>query len=339
MKNAVEKARSHTASAKRKRAPTAKKTGTSPKSSSQVSSDDKSLLSPIHNKSLLSTKSCQSGCEHRLQLESHGEVLLLEPVRTRIIEKRKLGSRHILLRVKAHADHDPGQFFQVTVLGFGEAPISIASYSKEHIDLVVNPVGVVTKEVVRKSAGDELLLRGPYGYGYPMHFFFNNNLVLVGGGCGVAPLKGVLDYLAQHRQNFKDVHCFFGYREPKDSIFTKELAAWEKNGTFKFTYAYSELPQGWKGPACNAGYVTTYLEQAGLSPKDTVALICGPTPMMLSTIVSLKKLGFGDDQVWISHERHMKCATGMCGHCMIEGKYTCKDGPVFRWDWIKDAKG
>ncbi len=274
--------------------------------------------------------------DHRLERKDHETTLLLDPVKTTILQKRKMGSRHVLLRVKAHADYDPGQFFQVTVLGFGEAPISIASSSTEHIDLLINPVGSVTKEVVRKKPGGTLLLRGPYGYGYPMHYLFNNSLILVGGGCGVAPLKGVLDYVAQHRDHYRDVHCFWGYRSPKDAIFTKDFEKWEKDGTFRFTYAYSVPPPGFKG---NTGYINGYLENELTDNKGKMVLICGPTPMMLSTVDSLKKLGFNDDQIWISHERHMKCATGMCGHCMIEGKYTCKDGPVFRWDWIKDAKG
>lgn len=279
-------------------------------------------------------KHCTNG-EARLERKEQGTTLLLDPVPTKILLKRKEGSRHILLRVKAHADYDPGQFFQVTVLGFGEAPISIASSSSEHVDLLINPVGSVTKEVVRKKKGDTLLLRGPYGYGYPMHYFRNDSLVLIGGGCGVAPLKGVLDYVAQHRQHYRDVHCFWGYRAPEDAIFTKECAQWEKDGTFSFTVAYSQPPPGFKG---KTGFVTQYFDQIK-DGKGKVALICGPTPMMLAAVKALQEKGWHDDQIWVSHERHMKCATGMCGHCMIEGKYTCKDGPVFRWDWIKEAKG
>jgi len=169
-----------------------------------------------------------------------------------------------------------------------------------------------------------------------MDYFQNQSLVLVGGGCGVAPLRGVLEYLATHRAHYKEVDCFFGYRAPDDAIFTKEFAQWETEGTFRFTFAYSQPPQGFTG---NTGFVTRYVEEAKLDRKGCVALICGPTPMMLNAIKTLQGLGWHDDQIWISHERHMKCATGMCGHCMIEGKYTCKDGPVFRWDWIKDAKG
>lgn len=274
--------------------------------------------------------------ELRLTAKSHGETLLYEPVKTKILLKRHLGLRHYLLRVKAHVDHDPGQFFQVTKLGFGEAPISIASYSKEHIDLVVNPVGTVTDEIIRKKVGEFLLLRGPYGYGYPMKYFYNDNIVLIGGGCGVAPLKGVMEYIAQHREHYKECSCFFGYREPKDSLFAKEMEKWEKDGTFTFTYAYSEPPKEFKG---NKGYVTTYLEQKAPNPANSIALICGPPPMMRGAVKSLQQLGFKDEQIFISHERHMKCATGMCGHCMIEGKYTCKDGPVFRWDWIKEKHG
>lgn len=273
--------------------------------------------------------------ERRLQRKGHGQVLLYEPVKTKIILKRKLG-RHWLLRVKAHTDYDPGQFFQVTRLGFGEAPISIASYSKEHVDLLINPVGTVTEEVVRKKPGDHLLLRGPYGYGYPMHYVRRNNIILIGGGCGVAPLKGVMEYIEQHREHYKRSICFFGYRTPEEQLFRSEMHRWERNGTFEFVYAYSQVPESFKG---NKGYVTTYLEESGISPHQSIALLCGPPGMMTAAVTSLGKLGFHDDQIFVSNERHMKCATGMCGHCMIEGKYTCKDGPVFRWDWIKGAHG
>ncbi len=273
--------------------------------------------------------------EHRLERREKGTTLLLDPVKAPIVLKRKEGARHILLRVKAHADYEPGQFFQVTVLGYGEAPISIASYSTEHIDLLINPVGAVTTEAVRKRPGDVLLLRGPYGYGYPMKYFQNNSLVLIGGGCGVAPLKGVLDYVVRHRAHFRDVQCFWGYRSPGDAIFAKEFARWERAGLFSFTVAYSQPPPGFTG---KSGYVTECLDEVKEN-RGRVALICGPTPMMLSAVKALQGRGWHDDQIWISHERHMKCATGMCGHCMIEGKYTCKDGPVFRWDWIKEAKG
>ncbi|MBR9692503.1 hypothetical protein GOV07_01080, partial [Candidatus Woesearchaeota archaeon] len=283
--------------------------------------------------------SCGGNChcnEHRLEVKDHSKVLLYEPRKTKIIKSQRLGSRHHLIRIEAHTDHEPGQFFQLTVLGFGEAPISIASHSKDYIDLVINPVGSVTKEAIRKKVGQHLLLRGPFGFGYPMHYFYNNNIILVGGGCGVAPLKGVMDYIAQYRTHYRKVDCFFGYRSPYDSIFTKDFKKWEKDKVFDFTYAYSQAPPKFTG---KIGYINGYLEQSGLNPGHTIALICGPPPMMLSVVESLKKMGFNDDQIWVSHERHMKCATGMCGHCMIEGKYTCKDGPVFRWDWIKDAKG
>ncbi|RME32034.1 oxidoreductase [Candidatus Woesearchaeota archaeon] len=273
--------------------------------------------------------------ERRLERHAHGDTLLYEPVRTKILLKRRAG-RHWLLRVQAHTDYEPGQFFQVTRLGFGEAPISIASYSDKHIDLLINPVGTVTEEIVRMKPGEHLLLRGPFGYGYPMHYFFNNNILLIGGGCGVAPLKGVMEYIAQHRKHYKHVACFFGYRTPEETLFKQEMRHWEREGTFSFVYAYSDVDDGFTG---NKGYVTTYLEQSGIAPQQTIALLCGPPGMMTAAVASLEKLGFKDDQIFVSNERHMKCATGMCGHCMIEEKYTCHDGPVFRWDQIKNKKG
>lgn len=221
----------------------------------------------------------------------------------------------------------------MTRLGFGEAPISIASYSREHVDLLINPVGTVTEEVVRMKPGDHLLLRGPFGYGYPMDYVRGNNILLIGGGCGVAPLKGVMEYLAEHRQHYKRCLCFYGYRTPDETLFKKEMNRWEREGTFEFVYAYSAAPDTFEG---NKGYVTKYLEQSSVQPHQSIALLCGPPGMMTAAVGTLERLGFNDEQIFVSNERHMKCATGMCGHCMIEGTYTCKDGPVFRWDHIKE---
>ena len=84
------------------------------------------------------------------------------------------------------------------------------------------------------------------------------------------------------------------------------------------------------------GFVTNAIRDACLSSQNSVAFVCGPPVMMKAVISILLENGFHDDQIFISAERLMYCALGVCCHCMIRSKFTCLDGPVFRYDEIKE---
>lgn len=231
-------------------------------------------------------------------------------------------------------DHDPGQFVQVSIPGIGEAPISICSDSREHIKLNVRQVGNVTNALANLKVGDKLLIRGPYGHGYPMEELKGNNLLIIGGGCGIAPLKGIIDYVENHRKEYAQIRMFLGYRSPNDIIFARELKKWKEKYDIQVT-----VDQNPHGEFCydgKTGYVTDALKEANISNNNTVAFICGPPIMMKFVIGILKDKGFNDDQIFISAERLMYCAIGACCHCMMREKYTCIDGPVFRYDEVKE---
>ncbi|MFH1409919.1 MAG: FAD/NAD(P)-binding protein [Nanoarchaeota archaeon] len=240
------------------------------------------------------------------------------------------------ITVDMNIQHDPGQFVQVSIPGIGECPISICSDSTEYIKLNIREVGNMTKALAKLKKGDTLLIRGPYGNGYPLDKLKGNSLVIIGGGCGVAPLKGIIDYVENHRKDFNEVMLYLGYRSPNDIIFRREIDEWEKQYHLHVTVDKMQ-----KGTACyNAkeGFITEALKAADLTNDKKVVFVCGPPIMMKFVVDVLKSKGFHEDQIFISAERLMYCGIGVCCHCMIHGKYTCIDGPVFRYDELSGYK-
>jgi anaerobic sulfite reductase subunit B len=240
-----------------------------------------------------------------------------------------------LIRLDVKTDYNPGQFFQVSLPGIGEAPISVASYSRDFLDLNIREVGNVTKALAGLKKGDTLFIRGPYGKGYPMEKLFGKNLLIIGGGSGVAPLKGLISYVDKHKSNFSDVVLYFGFRTPDDVLFKDDMRQWKKK--YQLNMSVDKNPKH-AAIACDVCFITNLVEKAKLQPENKAVFVCGPPIMMKIVIDALSSKGFKEDQIYISTERLMSCALGVCGHCMIHGKYTCLDGPVFRYDEISGYK-
>jgi len=238
------------------------------------------------------------------------------------------------ITIDMQVKHDPGQFVQVSIPGVGEAPISICSDSEKFLKLNIREIGNVTRALAELRAGDTILIRGPYGHGYPMKEIVGNHLLFIGGGCGIAPLKGIIDYVEHHRNEYKDVKMYLGYRSPDDVIFARELEEWQKQ--YHMTVTVDQNPHGKFCYDASVEFVTAALERDHVTNENKVVFVCGPPVMMDKVIKILKGKGFNDDQIFISAERLMYCAIGICCHCMIRGKYTCLDGPVFRYDEVKD---
>ncbi|MBU1975221.1 MAG: FAD/NAD(P)-binding protein [Nanoarchaeota archaeon] len=237
------------------------------------------------------------------------------------------------IKLDVKMEHDPGQFVMCSIPGIGESAISICSFSRDYLELNIREVGNVTNAISRLKKDDSLLIRGPYGHGYPMDDFKDNSIVIIGGGSGVAPLKGIIEYVDTRRSDFKYIDIFIGYRTPEDILFKKQLKSWKTN--HKVHLSVDKNPNKTKFDG-KVGFVTELLKQSDFDNKGRIAVICGP-PIMIKFVVGiLKDKGFNEDQIFVSAERMMQCGVGFCGHCMINGKYCCKDGPVFRYDEIKD---
>ena len=220
---------------------------------------------------------------------------------------------------------------QVTLPRVGECPISISSYTGEELELNIKQVGNMTNALAQLHKGDKVYIRGPYGKGYPVKELKGNNLIMIGGGCGIAPLKGIIEYVERHRHDYGRIQLFFGCRTPEDLLFKEHHDRWKENFDLNLSVDTNPANTCFEG---NVGFVTTMLEKAALDPKNSVAFMCGPPKMMAAAAGVLLPKGFHGDQIFISAERLMYCAIGKCCHCMIRGKFTCIDGPVFRYDEI-----
>lgn len=228
-------------------------------------------------------------------------------------------------------DVKPGQFFEVSIPKYGEAPISVSGIGDGSVDLTIRKVGRVTNEVFERYKGQSLLLRGPYGNGFDVDLYRNGEVVVVAGGTGVSPVRGVIQALSQ-MPDAMDKYVIAGFKSPSDMLFRDDLKEWEKK--LKLTLTVDGAPEGYTG---NIGLVTKFIEGLPLkNPAEAKAVVVGPPPMMKFTIIELKKKGFKDSNITVSHERKMCCGLGKCGHCRVNDTYICLDGPVFNYEFAKN---
>lgn len=229
----------------------------------------------------------------------------------------------------------PGQFVEVSVLGVGEAPISISSTPSRPgvIELVVRRVGRVTEALHRLEQNAVVGLRGPYGNGWPLERVRRQDLLIIAGGLGMAPLRSLLNYVLDHRGEFGRVTVMYGARTPDDLLFRDELADLEARTDLDLLLAVDQNPDGgWPG---RVGVVTTLFEGQEFTPQRCYALVCVPPVAFKYVAVELTKRGFPGERILMSLERKMQCGVGKCGYCNVGHKYTCLDGPIFSyWDAI-----
>ncbi len=231
-----------------------------------------------------------------------------------------------------------GQFNMLYVFGVGEVPISISGDPAKAETLVhtTRAVGTVTNVLCALKRGDVIGVRGAYGRGWPVAQAKGNDVVLVAGGIGLAPLRPVMYDVLAEREKFGKVVLLYGTRTPSDILFRKELESWRGRFDLDVAITVDRGAPEWRG---NVGVVTTLIPKMAFDPTNTVAMICGPEVMMRFTVAALQKRGVADDRIYLSMERNMKCAIGFCGHCQYGPTFICKDGPVFSYAEIKDLFG
>jgi NAD(P)H-flavin reductase len=228
----------------------------------------------------------------------------------------------------------PGQFNMLYAFGVGEIPISISgdSHAPERLTHTIRAVGPVSAALGKVNAGDRVGLRGPFGVGWPVEEAKGFDVLLIGGGIGLAPLRPVIYWLLRHRAAYGRVGVLYGARAPEDLIFVDELQEWRRTPDFQLRVAVERAGAEWTG---DVGYVTPLLSKLRFDPADTVAMICGPEVMIRATALALEDTGVADSRIYVSMERNMKCAIGHCGHCQFGPLFICKDGPVHRYDGVR----
>jgi len=229
----------------------------------------------------------------------------------------------------------PGQFIMLSILGVGESAISISNVDKNNlINVTVRNVGNVTNSLFSFKKNDIIGIRGPYGSGWPLREIKGKDILIIAGGMGIAPLRGVIHYIKSHREDYGQFEIIYGARTPEDMVFKYELDTWMKIKNCSLHLNVDEIPT--KNPfECKIGLVTSCFPIMNTHHRNAVALVCGPEIMMRYVAKCLETIGFDDKKIYLSLERRMKCGIGKCGHCQIGINYVCKDGPVFNYADIK----
>ncbi len=231
-------------------------------------------------------------------------------------------------------NHAPGQFVEVSAFGIGEAPISVSSSPTKRgsFELCIRQVGMLTNILKSYEPGDMIGIRGPFGQGYPMEKFFGKDILIIAGGIGLVPLRSLINYILDNRQNYGRLIILYGAKTPAELLFKDELDAWQARDDVELHVTVDQADENWKG---NTGVITTLIPSLDLKLNQTIAAITGPPIMYKFVVMSLKSKQLPDDQIYLSLERRMKCGVGKCGHCQINGVYCCQDGPVFNYIDIK----
>ena len=233
-------------------------------------------------------------------------------------------------------EHMPGQCAFVSVPGVGEAMFSITSSptNTEFQEFSIKRCGTLTDYLHNMTAGEEITVRGPYGNSFPVETALKGqNLLFIAGGIGLAPLRSVINYVLDKRDNYGAVDILYGSRSMDDLVQLKEIQeVWAKTPGVDVYLTIDREQEGWDG---HVGFVPNFVKELNPDVGMTVVL-CGPPVMIKFTLQGLKELGFQETQVYTTMELRMKCGVGKCGRCNIGSKYVCKDGPVFRFDQLDE---
>ena len=228
--------------------------------------------------------------------------------------------------------HLCGQCAMLSVLGKGEAMISISSspLMKDYLQFSILKMGRVTSALHEKQVGDIIGIRGPYGNSFPIEKWKGKNLIFIGGGIGLAPLWSVLNTARGKKKDYGNLTLFYGARTSEDIVFKQELEELKNQMTVHLSIDTEE--PDWEE---YVGFVPLNVLDKKPSPKNAIAITCGPPIMIKFVIQNLQALGFKDDQIFTTVENKMKCGIGKCGRCNIGMHYVCKDGPVYSWAELK----
>jgi sulfhydrogenase subunit gamma (sulfur reductase) len=233
--------------------------------------------------------------------------------------------------------HDPGQFVMLSVLGVGEAPISITSSpsrSNGSFQLCVRRVGDVTNALHTMQAGDRVGIRGPFGHGFPIEKMRGRDILFAPGGLGLAPLRSLINQVLDERGSFGRVMILYGAKRPQEFLFREELDEWIARDDIECHVTVDRGDETWDG---HVGVITTLFPHVTVDPRNTVAVTCGPPIMYRFVLMEMLGKGIPETQVYLSLERRMKCGVGKCGHCQINDIYCCQSGPVFTYNQIKNV--
>ncbi len=227
----------------------------------------------------------------------------------------------------------PGQFNMLYAPGYGEAAISLCGLPDQPGTCLhtIRLAGDVTQALFRMQPGDTVGCRGPFGRGWPLEECENHDVILVGGGIGLAPMRSLVDWLMRQPRSGRD-HLLLGARSPELLLYREEFDSWRQKG-LQVLETVDRGSSDWSGNIGAVPLLLDRLENEAL--QQALVLICGPEIMMRYTAQAALDRGIPPERIWLSMERHMNCAVGLCGRCQWGSHLVCTRGPVLRYDEIQ----
>ncbi len=225
---------------------------------------------------------------------------------------------------------EPGQVGQLSAFGIGESTFVINSppTRMDYLQFSVMKAGEVTAALHKLQAGDKIGVRAPLGNSFPYEKWKGKDIFFIGGGIGMAPVRTIMLYVLDNKKDYGKVSLLYGARTPKDMAYSEELPEWLSSKDLNTILTIDNPYEGWEH---KVGLIPHVLKETNPSPKNCIAVLCGPPMMIRFTLQALKELNFPDDQIYTTLEKRMKCGIGICNRCNIGDKLVCVDGPVFSY--------
>lgn len=259
-----------------------------------------------------------------------------QPVKAQILETtdETPNIRTFLLKPEVEIPFLAGQFVELTIPGYGEAPFTPSSshFERETLEMTIMKVGRATGALFNLKAGDVVGIRGPYGQRYPLDKFEGRDIYIVGGGVGLAPLRALFLALTHEMNKYRRIFLRYGARTPADIVYKHLLPEWEKLPGVSIDLSVDAADERWMK---KVGVVTCLMDEIPCDEKTSIAVVCGPPVMMKFVNKRLLDAGFQPENIYLSMEMNMSCGLGQCGHCKLGPYFTCKDGPVLTWAQIQ----
>ena len=237
----------------------------------------------------------------------------------------------------------PGQFIEITLPGVGSFPVSACDQVHDRlITSCIRRAGRVTEALYQLEKGALVGLRGPFGNGFPLQLFNDQDALLIAGGLGMAPLRALLKTLLEEHDRKNRIIVLYGSRQPEALLFREELLELSKEQRIelRFSVDFAEnLPCLAGRVVCKIGLVNELLAELDFAPRQTVAAVCGPPALYHCILEELALIGIPEAKIFATLERRMRCGVGECCHCVVAGRYICKEGPVFSLERMRKMMG
>jgi NAD(P)H-flavin reductase/formate hydrogenlyase subunit 6/NADH:ubiquinone oxidoreductase subunit I len=299
------------------------------------------IASPLEAFNAIAESARAKEAAARIAKEARAQAELYVPQPAKLVKVTTLGAKEKVFEFKLKSGkslgHRPGQFVEISIPGFGEAPISVSSSPTrgDTFQLAIRNVGNITGAIHDLKEGAVVGIRGPFGNGFPLEALAGKDLLFLCAGIGLFPLRSLIQYVLDKRDAYGRVIILSAARTPSDMRFTGEQAEWSKRSDVEFLDTVDKADATWKG---NVGVITTLIPKVKIDPRKTAAVVVGPPIMYRFAIVELKKRDIPDENIVMSLERRMKCGVGKCGHCQINGVYVCQEGPVFNLAQLRSLR-